>query len=189
MGNLVQIVIKLWEKKLFKFGKVILKNSSTNLKKMPRGKELSDYEKGQISAFYSSGCGFREIGRKIGRSHKVVSNFLKDQENYGKNKRTGRKHKLSNRDKRRIINHASNSTMSCKALGALTETNVSVTTVWRVLKGSEHIVRSKLQTAPRLLQRHIAARMLFAENNMNTDWPLVSTYTLASYTDSGKNET
>lgn len=44
---------------------------------MPRGKKLSDLERGQIIAFNQVGMSLREIAKNIGRSHRVVFNLLK----------------------------------------------------------------------------------------------------------------
>lgn len=140
---------------------------------MPRGKRLSDVEKGKIEAFYEDGVGLREIGCRINRSLRVIQNFLNDKENYGKKKSTGRKSKLSERDKRKIINTASNSMVSCAQITKQYQLNVSRHTVFRVLKECKNIQRQKLKKIPKLLPRHIDARMQFARNNMNTDWSKV----------------
>ena len=65
----------------------------TFLSKMPRGPYLTDFEKGQISVYLKNGLSFREIARKINRSHVVVTNFAKDPESYGKKKCGGPKKK------------------------------------------------------------------------------------------------
>ena len=44
---------------------------------MPRGNKLSDIEIGQIIAFNDQRLTQRAIAEKIGRSQKVISNFLK----------------------------------------------------------------------------------------------------------------
>lgn len=57
---------------------------------MPRGSSLTEFEKGRITALSSQEMSFRQIGRKIGRSDRVVRNYLKDVEAYGKAKSSGR---------------------------------------------------------------------------------------------------
>lgn len=141
---------------------------------MPRGTYLNDLEKGKILGFYEKNVSFREIGRRLNRSEKVVRNFLKNQDNYGRNKKGGPKCKLSDRNKRMIIRLASNSINSLNDVVKKLNLNVSRSTVNRVLNNAPHIVRQKLKTMPRLLPRHKQARLNFARRNMATDWKKVS---------------
>ena len=60
---------------------------------MPLGKFLNEAEKGKILAFLESGLSYREIGRKIKRSDKVIRNFVKNKSGYGMNKTGGPKKK------------------------------------------------------------------------------------------------
>lgn len=60
---------------------------------MPRGKYLSDVEKGKILAFSEEGLSLREIGRKLNRHHVTIGNFLRDPVNYGLHKTGGPKKK------------------------------------------------------------------------------------------------
>jgi transposase len=83
---------------------------------MPRGVILSDTEKGQISALRSTGLSEREIARRVGRSKTVVHQYLANPSNYGVKKRSGRPSTLTARDKRRIVNAASNSTASLRQI-------------------------------------------------------------------------
>ena len=75
--------------------------------KMPRGKSLNEEEKGRIKAYKECGLKNRDIAVKIGRSHNLVNNFLKNSELYGTAKRSGRPPKLSDRTKRRILGEVS----------------------------------------------------------------------------------
>ena len=51
---------------------------------MPRGTLLTEVERGKILALESEGFSIAEIADKIGRSRKVVYNFLGNREEYGK---------------------------------------------------------------------------------------------------------
>ena len=53
---------------------------------MAKRKSLVEFEKGQIVAFHQIGKGYREIGRLINRSDKIVRNYFKNTGNYGKMK-------------------------------------------------------------------------------------------------------
>ena len=79
---------------------------------MPRATYLTDVGKGKILAFLENGLSFREIGRKLGRSDRVVKSFAKNYGQHGKNKTGGPKRKLSERDRRRIVKAASKSMKS-----------------------------------------------------------------------------
>lgn len=143
---------------------------------MPRGLTLTEYERGQITAFHESNVSMNIIANRIGRSRAVVQNFLKNPAGYHTIKRKGVEKKLTTRDERRIANMASNSSKSCRQIQRECNLNVSVTTIWRSLKRCPHIVRSKLQPAPRLLPRHIEKRLAFARERMNQDWNIVSLF-------------
>lgn len=141
---------------------------------MPRGCSLTDIEKGQILAYKDEKLPLREISRRIGRSLCVVQNYLHDPDNYGKTKRAGRKKKLSQRDITHITRLASHSSCSLNAIRQKSGVNVSKSTVYRVISSNENIVHSKMTQVPRLLPRHIAARLQFARQNMSTNWEQVS---------------
>lgn len=140
---------------------------------MGRQKGLSEKEQGQILAFRKTGWGIRKIAREIGRSHCVVLNFLKNPASYGQKKSPGRKKKLSAREERHVVSKASNSTKSCSQIRAELNLDASISTVWRTLKQSPNISRSKMNSAPRLLTRHKEARLEFARRNMSQDWKKV----------------
>lgn len=69
---------------------------------MPKENSLSNVEKGKILAFIEENVGKREIARRIGRSDKVVRNFLQNTDEYGTRKGRGRKQLLSQREQARI---------------------------------------------------------------------------------------
>lgn len=140
---------------------------------MARGLKLSEREKGLIEGYGDRGYGIREIARKIGRSHNVVGNFLRNKTSYGTKKHPGRPSKLSSKDKRRIIRAASNSSISLKEIKKKNGLKVSRETIRRVIKSSPHIVRAKLKPAPYLKPAHLSARLHFARKNMQTDWSKV----------------
>ena len=145
---------------------------------MPRGTYLSDVEKGEILAFLKNRLSFREIGRKLVRSDKVVRNFAKNQSQYGKNKTGGSKRKLSERDRRRIVKAASNSMQSLSQISADCGVKVSNSTISRVLNEFGTITRQSLMTVPRLLTRHkiVPQVVEFAKKDLQTNWSQVSKY-------------
>uniref|UniRef100_A0A914Q3Z0 Transposase n=1 Tax=Panagrolaimus davidi TaxID=227884 RepID=A0A914Q3Z0_9BILA len=138
---------------------------------MPRGKQLSDYEKGQIQALFAEKISVRGIAKRIGRSHYVVLNYLKNRRGYGsKNHKRGRKSKLNNRQKRQIVECASNSTKSTLEIRNELGLDVHRETVRRIIINSGRIVRAKMLPAPALKPKHIEKRLIFARKNMDTSW-------------------
>ena len=51
---------------------------------MPKRSPLNDVEKGKLETFHQEKVGISEIARRIGRSHQVVLNYLKNPAGYGK---------------------------------------------------------------------------------------------------------
>jgi transposase len=141
---------------------------------MGRAKTLSEHEKGMIQVYKEQGLSCRAIALKLKRSDYVIRHFLKDTVSYGQRKSSGRPSVLSARDKRRILNLASNSLKSCSSIQRELDLNVCRTSVWNVLKRSTHIVRAKLLNMPRLTKMHKSARVDFTKQNMATQWNKVS---------------
>ena len=133
---------------------------------MPSGKILNDFEKGQIQAMFDENVAKREIARRIGRSEKVVRNFLAKKEEYGKKNKGGRKNKLSNRTKSRILREIGNSTKSVRKIQQEIAPEASHVTVWKAIKSSPHIARQKMNKRPCLNEKHKTDRVAFAENNV-----------------------
>ena len=109
---------------------------------MPRGKPLSEIEKGQILAYHETGMSNRGIAERISRSHDVVNNFLKNPDVYGKNRRGGPKPKLNARDKRKILAAASNTSRSCRNIKDDLALNVSTSSIRRAINSSGVIVQA-----------------------------------------------
>ena len=147
---------------------------------MPRGISLSQVEQGQILAYKRSGKSIHFIAKELGRSRRVVQNFLKNPDGYGQIKRKGGPRKLSKWDERRVIKAASNSMHSCKEIHVECGLDISNSTILRTLKQCPNIVWAKLVPAPCLKAHHKTAHLLFAQENMNCTWNLVS-YFYISY--------
>ncbi len=81
---------------------------------MGRGKQLTDFEKGQILAYKSLGQSIAEISRLVNRSWHVVNNFIEDPGNYGTKKSPGRPNELTPQDHRRILRLSSNKQISAE---------------------------------------------------------------------------
>ncbi|EYB96308.1 hypothetical protein Y032_0151g2804 [Ancylostoma ceylanicum] len=136
---------------------------------MPRGTRLSTEEKAQIRALSDAGLSSRAIGRQIGRTHCLVSTYLRNPDGYSKKKDTGRRRTLTAHDERQICRQASNSCSSLNQIRAQLRLPVSKTTIWRALHRNENIVRECMKKAPRLTSLH---KIIFSdEKKFNLDGP------------------
>ena len=134
---------------------------------MGRGSRLSDFERGQIIAYHSSGVSDNKISKLVNRSQNVVSNFLRDKENYGQNMRKGKPIATTFRDRRRLLRSVGNegkSIMEAKQDNGLT---ASKTTLWRVCSNAEHLKYLKMISAPKLTNDHKLLRLDWAKKYMS----------------------
>ena len=122
---------------------------------MPRGKRLSNYERGVIDGLDKVATSLNAIAKEINRWRRVVTSYIILKENYGKNKRTGRPRVISARS-RKIILRDILKTGNC-VLQIKTENNIaaSATTVWRVIKEAQIFKYKKRKRAPLLKPHHI----------------------------------
>lgn len=133
---------------------------------MGGGKTLSEFEIGKIEVLSRQNVSIRQIAIELHRSFTVIRNYLINRKNYGK-KRVGRtKCAISDRERRRILKEASNSTLSARQIKAKLNVNASLRTVQRTIKKCPHLKRMKLRRKPALKQHHKRARMEFAEKHI-----------------------
>ena len=108
---------------------------------MPHNTYLTNEEKTKILAYKKNGMPFRQIGRKLSRSHNVVINFYRNPLKYGQ------KQKISGSFHQRILRLASNSDKSLIQVKEELLLNVSKATMHRVIRRSKHIRRQKEMTS------------------------------------------
>ena len=119
---------------------------------MPRRKALTEAEKKTIIKLRKKRLSYRKIAKKIKRSPAVVGKFCKSPSNYGLKKRTGRKKKVSPRDKRLIMRLSSNSAISGAKIASQLSNNVSKWTIVIVFVDSASILSTKNFRSLRLLK-------------------------------------
>lgn len=83
---------------------------------MPRGTQLSAVEQTKIELLRESGHTIRGIAVKLNRSKTTIQNYLLNPKSYGTAKRSGRKPKVSDRDKRLIKRLAATNNFSCREI-------------------------------------------------------------------------
>jgi transposase len=139
---------------------------------MPLGTSLTSAEKKKIDNFRKKGLSIRYIADKINRSKTVVGNYVKDPQAYGIIRRSGRKKKLSSRQKRTIIRLASNKSISCSQI--VSELNLPVTRwcVNKVISESGILKHQKKTASPPLNESNLMKRLNWAKDHMtwNKEW-------------------
>lgn len=139
---------------------------------MGRGKTLTEAETAKIDILIEMSWSHRQIAKKINRSHQVVSNYVRNRENYGKNRAGRLKCVTSDRERRRILKEASKSVLSARQIKEKLGVGGSLRTIQRVIKRAPHLQRKKLKRKPALKEHHKTARLAFAEKHVNwtTQW-------------------
>ena len=137
---------------------------------MPLGKHLSVADRAKIDVLNANGHIARDIGRQLNRSHKLISNYIRDPLEYGQKLRSGRPRTISARDDRAIARMASNSTMSANDIRTSLRLNVGKSTILRSIHRQKNLKYSKMKNAPRLTDAHKKKRIQFSQANLQTDW-------------------
>lgn len=135
---------------------------------MGKGQPLTEAEKAKISTLKDYvELSNRQIAKEIGRSECVVRNFLKNRENYGQSKSTGRPPSISNTQKRQLIRSAANNFKSARQLKIENNVPVGVRRVRQILKASKHLVYTKMKRKPMLSPSNIKGRLEFADKHIH----------------------
>ena len=134
---------------------------------MPRGKVLTEYEKGMIDALKTSGEFTREIAPILKRSRHVINNYLNMKGKYGFKKRSGRKSTFSKRDIRNILRLARSEKYNIPQIKAFLQLAQSRQTIWRVVNRSKCLKFGKRKQTFYLSKKQKVARLLWAKNHMS----------------------
>ena len=139
---------------------------------MPKGKRLSEYEKGKIDGLKEEGWSNRKIAEEIGRSRCVIDNYINLRENYGQKKSSGRKRKLTRRDERAVVRLAIKKKFGSRRILASLDVNCSRTTNYNTLKNNKNLKFAKMKRKPPLKQVHKDARLKYANEHMSwtSEW-------------------
>ncbi|CAK9806981.1 Transposable element Tc3 transposase [Anthophora quadrimaculata] len=139
---------------------------------MGRGKQLNSEEIQTILKLKKENFTISKIAKILSRSRKVIYNLLKDVNNYGTKKSSGRPSAISTREKRAILRAASNSLLTSREIAEKVGVKTNPRNVRRVLQQSAHIKRMKLKRRPALKQIHKEHRLNFAKEHIrwNKKW-------------------
>ena len=127
---------------------------------MGRWKKWNESERKQILELQQQRLSIAKISKLIRRSRKVIQNFLKNVEDYGKKKSTGRLLSLSDRA---ILRVASNSQLTTKQIMEKSSVSATVSSIRRVLLFCKDIKGLKLEMKPSLITKHKVERLRFAK--------------------------
>lgn len=130
---------------------------------MPRGTELTDEERGLIKGMSQSGMKVGQIAASVKRHRNTIMNFLKNPNNYGATKRSGRISTIDNRSKRRIQQLATNIHMSCRQIKVELGLNATKQRVHQIIRQDLGLKYENRVPKPRLKQHHKIARIAFYE--------------------------
>jgi transposase len=133
---------------------------------MAKGSKLTNKEKKTILDSVKTGQTHRQIATKIKRSKTVVTNFLRDPDDYGTKKPSGLPNKVTARDRRQIIKQASNKMETCSKIKSDLGLNLSRSTIHRVINECPNIVRVQMKKKPLLTDGHKAKRLEWARKHM-----------------------
>lgn len=103
----------------------------------------------------------------MNRSRKIIINLLKNPENYGKKKSSGRPRSLNARERREKLRAASHSKMPARQIAQSVGVDTNIKNVRRVLQNCKYITRRKLKKRPWLTVQHKMNRLHFAEKNIH----------------------
>lgn len=136
---------------------------------MPKASKLSEVERARILDFHQLGLSQRAIADKLNRSKTAVCNFLKDPQNYGKAKSTGRPRKISSAMNRRIKRVVKKDRgLTSREIKKATDADCSPITIRRQLRINGMVNKKRLQV-PRLLPRHKHDRLRFSKDYQTWD--------------------
>jgi transposase len=136
---------------------------------MPRGSVLSDIERAKIDLLNTKGENVRQIALQLGRSEKVVRNYLNLGENYASRSYDGRPKVLSERDERKVVNLASSGDYSLREIQRELPVNVSLGTIHRTVDNSPYLEWAKMKRQPVLTEQHKEKRLEYAREHMSWD--------------------
>jgi transposase len=148
---------------------------------MPRGNQLTDYEKGRIDALHLEGRGCKYIANQLKRSVSGIRDYVTKRRAPGTKKRNGRPRKLTERDERHIYKSVSNTSKSSTQIKNENQLSVSSRTIRRAIQRNPNLMRMKMKTAPKLSPEHMCRRLEFAKKNMGRNWNIVSCLIFLKY--------
>jgi len=137
---------------------------------MGRGQSLTNDEKSKIVALRDAGHTQSFIAKLITRSRKVVSNFLRNEQQYGRNwSQHGREKVLTDRDERKVVNLASTGEYSLREIQRELPTKVSISVIHKTVTNAPYLEWKKMNKQPVLTPEHEQKRLEYAREHLSWD--------------------
>jgi hypothetical protein len=138
--------------------------------RMGKMKELTQEERSQIDLLRRLHPDWtqKKIADSIKRSPQTIGRYLKDPENYGKSKRSGRPRVTTERQDRAIAKAAVNEKLSLAEIKFQLNLDCCKSTIWTRLNYDPNITFGRHQAKPVLTERHKVARLNFAREMVST---------------------
>ena len=115
---------------------------------------------------FGVGKSYREIGRRIGRSHNVVMNYLKNKDEYGRKKSSGRRSIISEETRTQLFQDLTNTGDSINTVKNRNNVVASKSAVYRAVKKSGTFVYKQRRKAPCWKEHHTTNRLQWAVNKV-----------------------
>lgn len=122
---------------------------------MPSGTKLELDEQRRIIAYDNASRPQAAISKELGRSRRVIWNFLKSPTEYRRTARPGRPPKLDSAPRRRLISEPKKGILSSYGLQQSLDLNVSASRVRQILKSNEGRLYKRMTRAPVILPSRI----------------------------------
>ena len=110
---------------------------------MPRGKLLSDFEKGQILAMKREFISICEIDRTLGRSPGAVKNFCTHPKQVDAQKCTRNATKITKKQTRLLLREANKDEKSCRELKLCLDIGIGIRGIQQILHAAPHLKYKK----------------------------------------------
>ena len=111
-----------------------------------------------------------DISQKVKRSKRVIYNYIRLGNNYGKlDKNKGRKSILNSREKKMIVKKIITNKRSLRQTQKEIVKKVSLSTIYRVLAKDDKIKHRKMKKVPFLTNKYKISRVEFCKKHRNLD--------------------
>ncbi|KAH9090499.1 hypothetical protein Ae201684P_014300 [Aphanomyces euteiches] len=139
---------------------------------MGRGTALDEIEQAQARALETAGWTIAKIATTLGRSRKVIGNYLKNKETYGTLKSTRRPSSLTPTATRHLFREGAKGLSSCSQLATDLKLPIGPRRVQQLFSEHPEFLYKKRISAPLLTAQHQAARVKFANDHIRgrRDW-------------------
>ncbi|KAG3247625.1 hypothetical protein PI124_g7690 [Phytophthora idaei] len=136
---------------------------------MPRGRVLTEKEKGEISALHKCGLSERAIATALERSRPLIHAYLTSPDTYNTTKRPGRPKQLTPTSEGRLFREASKGKLSAPKLKTQLQLDLSARRIRELLQKHPGFKYEKRMASPVLTKHHKANRLKWAREKVTWD--------------------